>query len=171
MRALIVVCGVARPRPLWRIVLGRASRANRHACCERGPQRLCRPAAKDEFMKPGSLAPAALVAFLLWLDPASADEAVRLAPHRAVYDLSLARSAGARSVESARGRIAFDFTGDACAGYALNYRQVTVLESSETGSKTSDLRTTSFEDGDGKLLRFRTDSDLQGSKKEPVEGE
>ena len=74
---------------------------------------------------------------------------VVLAPHRVVYDLSLGASTGARGVENAKGRIAFDFLGDACEGYALTYRQVTVLESSETGPRTSDLRTTTFESGDG----------------------
>jgi len=81
-----------------------------------------------------------------------------LAPHRAVYDLSLAASRGARTVESARGRIAFDFTGDACEGYSLKFRQVTVIDSAESGTKTSDLRTANFESGDGKSFRFRNDT-------------
>ena len=35
-----------------------------------------------------------------------------LVPHRAVYDLSLARSdGGSRGIDTARGRIAFDFGG------------------------------------------------------------
>ena len=113
---------------------------------------------------------AALLAPVLWSSLLAADEPVRLAPHRAVYDLSLAKSTGSRSVENASGRIAFDFTGDACAGYALKYRQVTVMESAETGARTSDLRTATFEEGDGKAFQFRTDSD-SGSKKEMVEGQ
>lgn len=88
----------------------------------------------------------------------AAAEEVRLAPHRAVYELTLDKSAGSRSVEGARGRIAFDFTGNACEGYNLSYRQVTVLDSGETGAKTSDLRTATFESGDGKSLRFRNES-------------
>jgi EipB-like len=121
-------------------------------------------------MKSLAFARVAPLALVLGLGPASAEDAVRLAPHRAVYDLSLAKSTGSRSVESARGRIAFDFTGDACAGYALKYRQVTVLESPETGARTSDLRTATFEDGDGKAFRFKTDSGPD-AKREPVEGE
>lgn len=121
-------------------------------------------------MKAASLALAALIAPVLWPCVAAAEDPVRLAPHRAIYDLSLAKSVGSRSVESARGRIAFDFTGDACAGYGLKYRQVTVMESAETGARTSDLRTETFEDGDGKALQFRTASET-GSKKEMVEGQ
>ena len=75
---------------------------------------------------------------------------ISLAPHRVVYDLSLAKATGTRGVENARGRIAFDFLGDNCEGYALTYRQVTVLESGEVGSKTSDMRTATFEAGDGR---------------------
>lgn len=95
---------------------------------------------------------------------------VPLAPHRAVYDLSLVDSSGTRSVSSARGRIVFDFTGDTCEGYALTYRQVTVLES-ETGPRTSDLRTTTFEAGDGKSLRFKTESQMDGAAKSAIDGE
>lgn len=99
-----------------------------------------------------------------------ASAVVRLAPHRAVYDLTLAASTGSRSMEGARGRIAFDFTGDACEGYALNYRQVTVLESGETGQRTSDLRNATFEDGEGKLLRFKTDSKMEGATTSAIDG-
>lgn len=100
-----------------------------------------------------------------------APEIVRLTPHRVVYDLALAKSGGSREMEGAKGRIAFDFTGDACEGYVLNYRQVTVLEGGETGSRTSDLRTSTFESGDGKSLRFRTASQLDGSVAKTVEGD
>ncbi|TGD94716.1 cell envelope integrity EipB family protein [Methylobacterium nonmethylotrophicum] len=113
----------------------------------------------------------ALACVLLALSPpVLAAEAVHLAPHRAVYDLSLSGSSGTRAVESARGRIVFDFSGDACRGFALQYRQVTVLESSESGTRTSDLRNTTFESGDGRSFRFRTQSDLNGKAAAPVDG-
>ena len=70
------------------------------------------------------------------LSPAFAETAkspVQLAPHRAVYDLSLLRAGGSNGVENARGRIAMEFGGDACDGYTLKYRQVTILNSSESG--------------------------------------
>ena len=95
---------------------------------------------------------------------------VRLAPHKVVYDLSLLSSRGMRGVESARGRIAFDLSGNACEGYSLKFRQVTVMEGSEAGSKTSDLRTANFESGDGKTFRFRNDSTVEGGAKTSVDG-
>lgn len=101
--------------------------------------------------------------------PQSAGRVV-LAPHRAVYDLALDPSKAAASVESARGRIAFDFTGDACEGYALSFRQVTQLNSSENGPRTIDARTTSFEAGDGANYRFKTESSTGPGPAEIVDG-
>jgi hypothetical protein len=96
---------------------------------------------------------------------------VPLAAHRVVYDLTLARSGGgSKAVDSARGRIAFDFLGDGCEGYALNFRQVTVLESTEAGARVSDLRTTTFESGDEKSFRFKTETDQQGTRGKKIDG-
>src|SRR5215217_5954109 len=96
--------------------------------------------------------------------------AVQLVPHRAVYDLSLLRAGESNGVENARGRIAMEFGGDACDGYTLKYRQVTVLDSSETGSKTLDVRTATFESADGKMIRFKTDSLMEGVSSDNVDG-
>ena len=93
-----------------------------------------------------------------------------LLPHRAVYDLKLDTSKPSRSVDGARGRIAFDFTGDACEGYALSFRQVTVIEGSETGPRNIDVRSTNFEDGDGKLFRFKTQSAVGGRLDDRADG-
>ena len=60
-----------------------------------------------------------------------AASAVNLAPHIAIYDLTLTSSRGKRALESVRGRIVYDFSGSACEGYALNFRQVTELDSGE----------------------------------------
>lgn len=103
--------------------------------------------------------------------PGEAAEPVRLAPHRAVYDLSLATSRGVRGMESARGRIAFELTGSACEGYSLKFRQVTLLQTAEGEEKTSDLRSTNFESADGRTLRFRNDTSNEGpGKTTTVEG-
>ncbi len=117
---------------------------------------------------------AALILFAAASGAARAeDEAKRpvvLAPHRAVYDLVLDDSKVAKNIDGARGRIAFDFTGDACEGYALSFRQVTQLINSETGPRTIDARTTSFEAGDGKSYRFKTESSTGGASAEVVDG-
>ncbi|NIX77721.1 cell envelope integrity EipB family protein [Microvirga terricola] len=109
---------------------------------------------------------------LVMLAPAFAQTAnapVQLVPHRAVYDLSLARSGGSRGLDNARGRIAMEFGGNACDGYTLTYRQVTVLDGSETGSRTLDTRTATFETGDGQSMRFKSTS--TGGGNDGVDGD
>jgi hypothetical protein len=97
---------------------------------------------------------------------------VVLAPHRAVYNLSLLQGGGgSRDVDAAEGRIAFDFGGDACEGYTLKYRQVTILDSTESGRRTLDVRTATYESGDGKAIRFKTDSQMQGLSDDNVDGD
>ena len=51
---------------------------------------------------------------------------------------------------SARGRILYDFSGNACDGYALQFRQVSELDNGEGKVTLSDLRSTTWEDGAGK---------------------
>jgi hypothetical protein len=112
----------------------------------------------------------ASLSFLVLAPTIVAAEPVRLAAHRAIYDLALVKGGGARGVEAAQGRIVIEFTGNPCEGYASKYRQVTVLDSGETGSKTADMRNASFEDEAGKSFRFRTDSQSNG-KSETIDGE
>src|SRR5262249_4033810 len=50
-----------------------------------------------------------------------------LASHRAIYELKLAQSRG-NSTVAARGRILYDFSGNACEGYSLQFRQVSELD-------------------------------------------
>jgi len=99
----------------------------------------------------------------------SEPQTVKLAPHRAVYDLTLAKGAGSASIEDVRGRVAFDYTGDACEGYALNYRQVTVMGGSEGRAQTLDVRAATFESGDGTSLRFKTEKN-EGETRDDVDG-
>ncbi|MBQ0824350.1 cell envelope integrity EipB family protein [Microvirga sp. HBU67558] len=103
------------------------------------------------------------------LAPASAQTArpsVKLVPHRAVYDLSLLRAGGSNGVDHATGRIAMEFGGDACEGYTLKYRQVTILNSSESGSNTLDIQTATYEAGDGRSMHFKSSSFRQGMIKD-----
>ena len=102
--------------------------------------------------------------------PVPDEAAIRLAPHRAVYDLSLARSTGTRAVEGVRGRIVIDFSGDACRGFTMQTRQVTLLDSGESGDRASDLRSSTFEDGDGSSFRFRSTTILNNKPSPPVDG-
>ncbi|MCJ2085740.1 cell envelope integrity EipB family protein [Methylobacterium sp. E-005] len=102
--------------------------------------------------------------------PVPAPAAIVLANHRAVYDLSLDENGSSRSVESARGRIVIDFRGDACRGYTMLTRQVTELSSGETGSRLSDMRSTTFEGGQAREFRFKTTTLTNNQPAAPVDG-
>jgi hypothetical protein len=64
----------------------------------------------------------------------------------------------------------FDFSGDACDGYVLNFRQVTELQGSETGNRQIDVRTSNFEDGDGKQFRFKSQALMGGRANDTTDG-
>src|ERR1043165_5896449 len=68
-------------------------------------------------------------------------------PHQAIYELSLLKSRGSTAIESARGRILYNFSGSACEGYTSDFRQVSELDSGEGKTTLSDLRSTSWEEG------------------------
>lgn len=97
-------------------------------------------------------------------------DTIALAPHRAVYDLKLAENRGKRSLEAARGRILYDFSGSPCEGYALSFRQVTELDSGEGKSAVSDLRTINWEEGAGQSFRFISSNLLNNNPGEAAEG-
>jgi hypothetical protein len=107
------------------------------------------------------------------LAPATAQQSapMALASHRAVYDLKLSSTRGKRSMSAVRGRILYDFSGSACEGYALQFRQVSELDSGEGRVAVSDLRATSWEDGAAKRLRFHSRNYFDDSLRDSVDGQ
>lgn len=102
-----------------------------------------------------------------WAAPA---DQVLLAPHRAVYDLKLSKSRGSRGIEAVRGRILYDFSGNACDGYELQFRQVSELDSGEGKAALSDLRSTTWEDGQAKTFRFNSENLFNERRTDLVDG-
>lgn len=102
---------------------------------------------------------------------APATDNVVLAPHRAFYDLKLAHSNGNRGITGVRGRILYDFSGNACDGYELKFRQVSDLNSEEGQDALSDLSSTTWEDGAAKKYRFNSQNSLNQQKSEVVDGQ
>src|SRR6266699_3368836 len=90
--------------------------------------------------------------------------------HQALYELSLVKSRGSNSINSARGRILYNFSGSACDGYTSEFRQVSELDSGEGKVTLSDLRSTSWEDGAGKSYRFKIDARMNDADSSPVDG-
>ena len=90
--------------------------------------------------------------------------------HQALYDLSLLKSRGSSSINSARGRILYSFTGSACEGYTSEFRQVSEMDSGDDKVTLSDLRSTSWEDAAGKTYRFKIDSRMNDVDQGLVDG-
>src|SRR5215831_694041 len=91
-------------------------------------------------------------------------------PHQALYDLSLVKSRGSSPINSARGRILYNFSGNACEGYTSEFRQVSELDAGEGKLTLSDLRSTSWEDGAGKTYRFKIETRMNDADASPVDG-
>jgi hypothetical protein len=95
---------------------------------------------------------------------------IELVSHRAVYDLKLTESRGRRPIASVRGRILYDFGGNSCDGYTLQFRQVSEIDTGEGKQALSDLRATSWEDGEAKTLRFASQNFLNQQLSATVDG-
>jgi len=93
-----------------------------------------------------------------------------LAAHRAIYDLSLLKASGNKSPTAARGRIAFDFSGSTCEGYVQNFRQLTELQPAEGPTRVSDMRSATFEDGDGQNFSFKMQTTVDNGAPDVVDG-
>jgi hypothetical protein len=97
-----------------------------------------------------------------------------LASHRAAYDISLVDPSSpprtsAQTPVSATGLIAYEFRGSACEGYTSNFRQMTQMERNEGDPLSMQVNAMSYEEADGKSMRFQVDS--QGLQEtQPVAG-
>jgi hypothetical protein len=104
--------------------------------------------------------------------PAQAGPAVAVPflAHQAVYDLALKKARGNATVNGARGRIQYSFAGNACEGYTTDFRQVSELQSGENKTTVSDLRSTSWEDADGKTYRFKIETQMNDNATSAIDG-
>jgi len=84
----------------------------------------------------------------------AAGEGIVLAPHRAIYDLTLAATRSGSAATSVVGRIVYDLVGSACEGYTQNMRFVTRMTHQSGSTIVADLRSSTWEDGIGKRFRF-----------------
>jgi hypothetical protein len=102
--------------------------------------------------------------------PAKAAPSVAFLAHQAVYDLSLKKARGNASINSARGRILYNFAGSACEGYTTEFRQVSQIDTGEDKTTMSDLRSTSWEDAEGKSYRFKIETRMNEADATFVDG-
>jgi hypothetical protein len=112
---------------------------------------------------------AAIFAAGLTTAAASAEGALPLASHRAVYELTLDKATGSKAPAQARGRIVFEFTAS-CDGYVQNFRQLTELQPAEGATKLSDMMSATFEAVDASDLRFRVETKVDNRLSEATDG-
>lgn len=92
-----------------------------------------------------------------------------IAPHRAVYDLVLDSRRPARGIDGARGRIAFETSGNLCEGFTTSFRQVVEISAAGT-PVVMDVRTAHFEEGDGSGFRFTSRTTQNGAPRDETDG-
>jgi EipB-like len=125
---------------------------------------------KRRWLASTTLAVATILCSGLSITPAAAQTASdELVAHRAVYELKLASTRG-KSAVAARGRILYDFTGSACEGYKLEFRQVSELDNGEGKQTLSDLRSTTWEDAPAKNYKFNSQNYLNQRLVDTVDG-
>jgi hypothetical protein len=86
----------------------------------------------------------------------AAGEGIVLAPHRAIYEMTMAAARGGTGVSAVSGRMVYELTGSACEGYTQNMRFVTQMTNDGGTSVVTDLRSSSWEEGNGKRFRFNS---------------
>ncbi len=86
----------------------------------------------------------------------AAKEPNKLAAHRAIYEMTLDDARSASGVTGIDGRMVFEFTGSECDGYSLNMRMVTQMTDSQGQTNLTDLRSSTWEQGDGQKFRFQS---------------
>lgn len=96
--------------------------------------------------------------------------AINLAPHRAIYDMTLREATAASNVADIRGRLVFDFEGSDCAGYSLKSRLVTEVIDREGNLSLTDLRSSSWENAAGDHFRFENKQYVGRQLSEQVSG-
>lgn len=109
--------------------------------------------ASDKPLKSSVIGPA--LSALIALAPLPAVAAgIALAPHLAVYEISLERASSASGITDMSGRMVYELVGGSCTGYTQKMRFVTRVTDRNGASMLNDLRTSSWEDATGAKMRF-----------------
>ena len=84
----------------------------------------------------------------------AASEKIVFQPHRAVYEVSLARVSAGSSIADLSGRMIYELSGSPCAGYDQVLRFITRTTNQNGDAQLNDLRTKSWESPTSDTLRF-----------------
>ena len=83
-------------------------------------------------------------------------EPATLAPHRAVYEITLDKARAGAGMSDLTGRMVYELTGSHCDGYTQTMRFVTRSISQEGDPSVNDLRSTTVEDTGAKTFKFNS---------------
>ena len=125
------------------------------------------------FARERSVQLLAMAVMMLWptYSALAAGQGVVLAPHRAVYEMTLAEARGGAGVTQVTGRMVYELTGSACEGYTQNMRFVTSMANQSGSTTVSDLRSSSWEDASAKRFRFSSSQFRDDKPTEATAGE
>ena len=93
-----------------------------------------------------------------------------LAPHRAVYDMTLAASGAGAGIAALRGRMVFELKGNACDGFEQNMRFVTQTTNRRGKPTLTDQRSLFRENAASGKFRFESSQYRNDRLAEAVEG-
>ena len=98
----------------------------------------------------------ALAVLPLTAHAAGPGEPATLAPHRAVYEITLDKARAGAGMSDLTGRMVYELTGSSCDGYTQTMRFVTRSISQEGEPSVNDLRSTTVEDTTAKTFKFNS---------------
>ncbi len=98
-----------------------------------------------------------------------AANAITVTPHRAVYDLTLARAKPGSGIEDVAGTLRFEWD-DTCDGWALNQTLNLTINEGEDDEHTTTSTSASWESKDGSLYRFSGRQTATGEGPETYRG-
>lgn len=97
------------------------------------------------------------------------DAVSQISPHKALYSLSLKGMPGGNDVVAVGGQMSFEWR-DTCDGWAINQRNLMILESAEGLRRSVDSTMTTWEAKDGAAFRFIVNKDYGAGGSEVLEG-
>jgi hypothetical protein len=96
---------------------------------------------------------------------------LKLAGHRAIYDMKLMQSHPGSNIAALDGFMAVDFAGSSCEGYVQSVQLYTRTTDWNGREVTTDMRSSSWEEGAGDKFHFRSRRAVNGQESEAIEGE
>ncbi len=96
---------------------------------------------------------------------------VQLAPHRAVYDMTLEKATSGSGITNVVGRMVYEFQGSDCEGYTLNMRMATNVTDKQGDALVTDMRSSTWEKGNGKRFRFYSSQYYNNNLTEETNGD